>query len=111
MLHRKNVSDSPVLSERTAARFGSFNQFKILFVGDLSFGENYQVQYKQKGGENILEERSYDYPLQNLKPILLQSDFVIANLEATITDMVKSPLTDMTKVYVHWTDAKKAPEY
>ena len=87
------------------------NRFKILFVGDTSFGENYQVRYAQKGGKNILEEKGYDYPLQNLKPILLQSDFVFANLETPITDMIKSPFANKTKDYVHWTDVKKAPQY
>ena len=87
------------------------NRFKILFVGDTSFGENYQVKYLKEGVKNILEEMGYDYPFQNLKHILLQSDFVIANLETPITDMLKSPIPVKTKINFHWSDVKKAPKY
>ncbi len=87
------------------------NRFKILFVGDTSFGENYQVKYLNEGGKNILEEVGYDHPFKNLKPILLQSDLVIANLETPITDMLSSPIPVETKKNFHWSDVKKAPRY
>ena len=87
------------------------NRFKILFAGDTSFGENYQAKYLQLGGKNILEENGYDYPFQNLKDILLQSDFVIANLETPITNTLKSPIPVKTKKNFHWSDVKKAAKY
>ncbi len=118
MLHSHPVADrrltranNQVPSRKTTSKFRTFNQCKILFIGDTSFGENYQVRFKQRAGKNILEDRGYDYPLLNLKRILRQSDFVIANLEAPITDIIKSPLSDMAKGYLHWTDKRKAPKY
>ena len=88
----------------------NLSQFRILFLGDTSFGENYQAQYKQNGRENILEEMGYDYPLQNLKTMLLQSDTAIANLETPITFM-ESSIPNVRKRYVHWTDGQTVPEY
>ncbi len=79
---------------------------KILFVGDTNFGENYQVR---RGRRNILETKGYDYPVQNFKPLLLQSDLVIANLETPITNLSKPPFPD--KEFVHWTDIENAPHY
>jgi len=90
---------------------GTYNEFRILFVGDTSFGENYQTRYKEQGRENILEERGYDYSLQNLESILMRSDLVIANLETPITDMKVSPLAAKEKEPIHWTDVEMAPKY
>lgn len=87
------------------------NKFRILFVGDTAFGENYQEKYLKEGGKNILEEIGYDHPFQNLKHVLLQSDFVIANLETPITDTLKFPIPVKTKKNFHWSDVKKAPKY
>jgi len=54
-------------------------EFKILFGGDFSFGENYQNRLKEKGGINILEEKGYDYSLNNFEDLLLASDYVVLN--------------------------------
>ncbi len=83
---------------------------KILFVGDTSFGENYQSEIERRGGDNVLKTRGYDYPLQKLKPLLSQSDLVIANLETPITNLKKSPLSGK-KNYIHWADISKTPKY
>ena len=86
------------------------NRLQILFAGDTSFGENYQIQLKRAGGENILETKGYDYPLQKLKSIVLQSDAVIINLETPITDLAKSPFEGKKK-YIHWVDTIQTPKY
>jgi len=78
---------------------------QILFVGDTSFGENYQTR---KGRNNILKTKGYHYPLKNFKSLLLQSDLVIANLETPITNLPQSPFPE--KGYVHWSDVRKAPK-
>ena len=44
------------------------DQLKLLFVGDTSFGENYQIQIKENGGENILETKGYDYLFETSRP-------------------------------------------
>lgn len=87
------------------------NQFRILFAGDTSFGENYQLKYVKEGGQNILEKMGYDHPFEKLKPILLQSDVVVVNLETPITNRLKSPIPVQTKKNFHWTDVEKAPLY
>jgi len=87
------------------------DEYHILFAGDTSFGENYQEQNEDKGKPNILKEEGYDYSLQGLKPILLESDFVIINLETPITDITNSPLENTTKPYLHWTDITETPNH
>jgi poly-gamma-glutamate capsule biosynthesis protein CapA/YwtB (metallophosphatase superfamily) len=82
---------------------------KILFLGDTSFGENYQRGYEKKGQGNILKDKGYNYPLQNFKPLLIQSDLVIANMETPLCKRKLTPLKG--KDYLHWSSAKKAPKY
>jgi len=82
---------------------------KILFLGDTSFGENYQESYEKKGYGNILKDKGYNYPLQNFRPLLIQSDLVIANMETPLCDRDVTPLTG--KDYLHWSSAKDAPKY
>jgi hypothetical protein len=35
------------------------NEIKLLFVGDTSFGENYQREIERRGGDNIIKTRGY----------------------------------------------------
>lgn len=86
------------------AEAGSTDEFKILFVGDTSFGENYQ----ERLATNILKEKGYDYPLEKLQPLLKSSNLVIANLESPITNVKESPF-EGAKSYLHWMDVEKAP--
>lgn len=82
--------------------------FELLFVGDTSFGENYQQKISIKDGGSILEKFGYEYPLKQVKPIMLRADFVVANLETPITNIDRSPFEGI-KEYLHWTDIEKAP--
>jgi len=75
---------------------------KILFVGDMSFGENY------RGSPKLLKKKGYDFPLEKMAPLLHDSDFVIANLETPITDIAESPYKE-TKTYCHWTSVEHTP--
>ena len=79
----------------------------ILFAGDTSFGENYQISRQKRGEENILESKGYGYSLSKLQPLLSKSDFVIANLETPLTSLRDSPLAGK-KRYIHHSDAEKA---
>ncbi len=83
---------------------------EILFLGDTSFGENYQQRLEDSGKENILKSQGYDYPLTKMKPILTSADLVVANLETPITNIKASPYADK-KSYIHWSDVEKAPAH
>lgn len=83
---------------------------EILFVGDTSFGENYQQRLEETGKENILKSQGYDYPLTKMKSILTSADVVVANLETPITNIKTSPYVN-NKSYIHWSDIEKAPAH
>lgn len=82
--------------------------FELLFVGDTSFGENYQQKISIKDGGNILTNYGYEYPLKQVKSIMLRADFIVANLETPITNIKESPFEGI-KDYLHWTDVEMAP--
>jgi poly-gamma-glutamate capsule biosynthesis protein CapA/YwtB (metallophosphatase superfamily) len=86
----------------------SSTSVRILFLGDTSFGENYQADIKRRGGLNLLEEHGYDYNFAHVDDFLKSADLVIANIETPITDLKDSPLTGKKK-WLHWTDLKEAP--
>lgn len=79
---------------------------KILFGGDTSHAESYQVDYAANGGENILTERGYDYPLAQFGKLMNRCDLVILNLETPLTNIRQSPLQG--KDYYHWSDPVQA---
>ncbi len=84
--------------------------FRFLFVGDTSFGENYQEKIKERGGKSILDQHGYGYGFKNFKSMMVRSNFVIMNLETPITNCKISPFEGQKK-YIHWTDVDKAPNY
>ncbi len=81
----------------------------FIFLGDTSFGENYQEQIEKYGGENILTAKGYQYSLKKFTAFLEQAEFVIANLETPVTDLAISPLKGK-KDYLHWSDLTKTPK-
>jgi poly-gamma-glutamate capsule biosynthesis protein CapA/YwtB (metallophosphatase superfamily) len=94
----------------TAAQKTVFGmRLSIIFVGDTSFGENYQEKIKGRGGENILKTKGYAYNLKNFDIFLKKADLVIANLETPVTDLPSSPL-EGEKTYLHWSDPLKTPK-
>lgn len=80
----------------------------ITFLGDFSFGENYQENYAADGSRNILISKGYDHPLEKLKPLLLQSNAVLANLETPLTKL-RTILND--KKWRHYSDPDKTTYY
>ncbi|MEJ7642649.1 MAG: CapA family protein [Candidatus Nitrosocosmicus sp.] len=100
------------------------NEFSILFVGDTTFGENYVNAYALRAnfGFNVLERYGHDHFFQKLKPILHDSDLVIANLETPLID-VKNTIqpsfsfsslnhyTNKQGIFQHWSDKTKTVEY
>ena len=89
----------------SCANAAEFTQADILFLGDTSFGENYQ----EKLDENILETEGYDYSLQQFTRLLDGTELVVSNLETPLTNLDESPLEDQ-KSYVHWSDIEAATE-
>jgi poly-gamma-glutamate capsule biosynthesis protein CapA/YwtB (metallophosphatase superfamily) len=101
-------------------------EYKVLFVGDTHYGENYathRVNRKRRKGYNVLEKYGYDYPFQNIKSILLDSDLTVANLETPLVDIASTPKctfsfsannrfrTKKHGYWLHWSDVKIAPIY
>ena len=84
-------------------------KFEFIFAGDTSFGENYQAKIKQNGGVSILDRFGYEYGLEKLKPIMINADFVVMNLETPVTDCKLSPFEGQ-KEYLHWTDKERTPK-
>ncbi len=77
----------------------------LLFLGDTSFGENYQLVLKSQGKGNVLEIKGYDYTIAKFKQILSEASLVIGNLETPITDRPYSPLAGK-KRYIHFGDVQ-----
>ncbi len=82
----------------------------LLFVGDTSFGENYQDRLVDKGRESILETRGYAHMLEAFTTICAMSNFTVANLETPVTDRFPSPHHGC-KRYLHYADTENAPRY
>ena len=100
------------------------NESDILFVGDTTFGENYVNEYALRNnfGFNVLERYGHDHFFQNVKPILLESDLVFANLESPLIDFYNTvkpsfsftstnPYTNKKGYHLHWSDKTKTVEY
>lgn len=83
---------------------------KIFFLGDFDFGESYQSDPKFNSGVNVIEKYGYDYMFENIKSLLSESDFTIANLETPLTDS-STPKISLRKMYTHWSDPVQTIEY
>jgi hypothetical protein len=44
--------------------------YRVLFLGDKNFGENYQTRIAEPGGESILSEQGYAYSLERFTSLL-----------------------------------------
>jgi poly-gamma-glutamate capsule biosynthesis protein CapA/YwtB (metallophosphatase superfamily) len=86
------------------------DSLSVLFLGDTYFGENYQNDPKFNYGTNIIEERGYDSFFENVKELLLGSDYAIANLETTLFDGDNLPSSTIGN-YIHYGDTKNTPHY
>lgn len=81
----------------------------ITFLGDTYFGESYQTSREKKGKQNFLKDFGYDYGFEHIAPILQNSDFIIANLEAPLTTLEQSPFLGK-KDYLHAAHPEKTLE-
>lgn len=77
--------------------------YQIAFLGDTSFGENYQAELKGAGGEDIIETHGREWSLQKMQPFLDAADLVVGNLETPLTSLSASPYAGR-KSYIHWSD-------
>ena len=69
----------------------------ILFLGDVSFGEEYLGPLTAITGSNPLEKHGYGYPFENFRGLLASADHVVANLEAPVTAVGSSPFKSVKK--------------
>ncbi len=83
---------------------------RLVFLGDTSFGENYQEGLAEAGGTNVLEELGYDYMLASFEAVLRGASLVVANLETPVTDLGSSPLRGR-KRYIHHADVEETPRH
>jgi len=81
------------------------SEHNVLFLGDISFGENYMTL---EGVNTLKGDRRYILPLKNFRRILNNAELVIGNLETPVTKNFSDPVSG--KAYVHWTDPDKAPD-
>ena len=88
-----------------SARNNEDYEVSLLFLGDTSFGENYQKYWD----ENFLQTKGYDYSLHNYKKILVSADLVVANLETPLTALKNSRLSRVKK-YIHYSNPEYSPE-
>ena len=119
----KNVSNnykSPII------KFDEKNnldkEYKVVFIGDISFAENYVLEYVSRPniGVNIIEHYGHDYFFERVKNVLFDADLVIANLETPLLDIQNTPrpsftfstrFNNKTGRFQHWSDPKKTPTY
>ncbi|MFH2123395.1 MAG: CapA family protein [Pseudomonadota bacterium] len=80
----------------------------ITLLGDTNPGESYQLRLEERGKENILKTKGYDFSFSKFHTFLQESDFTIANLEACITNQQHSTL-ETIKPYLDWTDIVETP--
>jgi hypothetical protein len=85
----------------------SADQYTVLFGGDTSYGESYQKLEVERGLDNLIETKGYDYPFERLRPLLSSSDLVVINLETPITTEEVSPF-EGRKRYIHKDDYVQA---
>lgn len=71
----------------------------ILLLGDTNPGDSYQERREAEGRKNFLKEHGYDLGFEHFRDLLARSNFVVANLEVTVTEQRQSEL-DGTKPFV-----------
>jgi poly-gamma-glutamate capsule biosynthesis protein CapA/YwtB (metallophosphatase superfamily) len=76
----------------------------ITFLGDTHFGENYHAE------SGLIQEYGYDYFFNNVKDLLLASDFTFANLETPLINSNSFFSTSKEK-YVHYSNADSTAFY
>jgi hypothetical protein len=81
---------------------------RVLFAGDLGWGESYQDAYEKAGKGHILKAKGYDYSLEKLEPLLKSAQVVVANLETPVAQTRTSPFTGQ-KDYIHYSDPVQTP--
>jgi hypothetical protein len=83
---------------------------RLLFLGDTSFGENYQERLAMAGGKNVLKQFGYDHMMANFRGMLEGASLAVANLETPVTDLGSSPLGGR-KRYIHYADVEETPRH
>ncbi len=80
--------------------FPTIAQSNILFLGDTSLGESYQIKEGNRERTNYLKTKGAAYFFKNFEKMLMDSELTITNFESVITQKKSSPFTS-TKDYLH----------
>lgn len=75
----------------------------ILFLGDTSFGEEYIGPIAALAGIDVLKSHGYDYPFAKFRELMASADHVVANLEAPVTMVARSPFAGSK----HWVNKER----
>lgn len=78
----------------------------VLFLGDTNPGDTYQEKLEAKGQGNILKEKGYAHSFENFRGLLAEADYVLANLEVSVTEHRDSDLAGI-KPYLDRTAVKE----
>jgi len=84
------------------------SRVRVLFGGDTDYGESYQEGYARAGGVNILQQKGYDYSIENLGRLLAAADYRVINLETVLTSRREQVFAD--KDYLHYSDPVELPK-
>lgn len=88
------------------ARHGT-DQFTLLMVGDIGFGESYLHHPRAAPLQRLLSGEGYSACFANLATLLGSADTVIGNLEAPLSERPDPGLRDRKK-YLGWSDPERA---
>jgi UDP-N-acetylmuramoyl-tripeptide--D-alanyl-D-alanine ligase len=77
---------------RTEATVTAAKEATVTILGDFYLGESYMRWRMERGRSNVLAEKGADHSFVNFRSFLVNSDFTIVNLEATLTRATSSPL-------------------
>jgi hypothetical protein len=80
------VLANPLVADTASAATAGRSHYRLLLVGDTSFGEQYQARYARKGGQNILRSKGYDHSLEKLAPLMQSADLVVANIHHAVIE-------------------------
>lgn len=64
----------------------------VLLLGDTNPGDTYQERLEAKGQINILKEKGYAHSFEKFRSLLAGADYVLANLEVSVTERRDSDL-------------------
>ncbi|SDD63285.1 cyanophycin synthetase [Paracoccus isoporae] len=82
------------------------DEFSVLFLGDIGFGESYMNHPRMTELQPVLGRHGHGYSLRHLRGILALPDMTIANLEVPLCGRT-DPALQGRKQFLGWCDAQR----